>query len=257
MNTTFKRKLGQLARSVSNVPGTMPFVVWVEDKLAWWRVCGTQSRRRMFSEQMERCETTRDWLALSGRHFSMTQIDEEITRLIDMLAEQEVKTVVEIGTAQGGTSFLLMHAVSGVEFFLGLDLHVRHRSLLKGMAPEGAAFHAVDGSSYDEGTLAKVKSLLDGREIDFLLIDGDHRYEGVRADYLAYKSMVREGGLIAFHDIVPSQREDYRVIDERWSGGVPRYWEELKTTEDEVWEIVADSGQGGFGLGVLRKSPRD
>jgi hypothetical protein len=65
---------------------------------------------------------------------------------------------------------------------------------------------------------AALRAALDGRSIDLLLIDGDHRYEGVKHDYETYSKYVRPGGLIAFHDIV--KHNDERV-------GVHKLWAEL------------------------------
>ncbi len=36
--------------------------------------------------------------------------------------------------------------------------------------------------------------------IDLLFIDGDHAYEGVRADWEAYKHLLRAGAVVVFHD---------------------------------------------------------
>jgi predicted O-methyltransferase YrrM len=79
--------------------------------------------------------------------------------------------------------------------------------------------------------------------VDFLFVDGDHEYEGVVKDYELYAPLVRPGGLIAFHDIVPG--------DEEVVGGVPRFWEELKGSH-ETTELVESLDQGGYGIGVLR-----
>jgi cephalosporin hydroxylase len=38
--------------------------------------------------------------------------------------------------------------------------------------------------------------------IDVLLIDGDHSYEGVKADYEKYMPFVKDGGVILIHDIL-------------------------------------------------------
>jgi len=37
-------------------------------------------------------------------------------------------------------------------------------------------------------------------KIDFLFIDADHSYEGVKADFEAWSPKVKEDGIIAFHD---------------------------------------------------------
>lgn len=42
------------------------------------------------------------------------------------------------------------------------------------------------------------------KPIEFLFIDGDHEYEAVEKDFLLYSPHVINGGVIAFHDIMPS-----------------------------------------------------
>ena len=83
---------------------------------------------------------------------------------------------------------------------------------------------------------------MDGRKLDFLFIDGDHRYEGVRRDFEMYGPLVRRGGIIAFHAIVPGPPENV--------GGVPRFWREIKNRYKYL-EIVKDWNQGGYGIGVI------
>jgi len=36
--------------------------------------------------------------------------------------------------------------------------------------------------------------------VDMLFIDGDHSYEGVKADWDAYKGFLKEGSIVMFHD---------------------------------------------------------
>ena len=80
-----------------------------------------------------------------------------------------------------------------------------------------------------------------GEKLDFLFIDGDHSYDGVKADFEMYAPMVRPGGLIAFHDINPDHRslrgDRYDHLEETGgvpkvegaiSGDVPRFWSDVK-----------------------------
>ena len=78
--------------------------------------------------------------------------------------------------------------------------------------------------------------------LDFLLIDGDHTYEGVKSDFEMYSSIVRKGGLIAIHDIVANtQTRDCSVN---------KFWEEVKS-KYETFEIVNSWKQGWGGIGLI------
>jgi predicted O-methyltransferase YrrM len=98
-----------------------------------------------------------------------------------------------------------------------------------------------------------VSGALQGHELDFLFVDGDHSYEGVWQDFRDYAPLVREGGLIAFHDIMPDFKTRYGIDTPAWTGGVYRFWAEIR----EQWSaisIVDKEDQDGFGIGVIRYS---
>ena len=48
-------------------------------------------------------------------------------------------------------------------------------------------------------SLDALESFKDGG-LDFIYIDGDHRYEGVLADLNGWRPKLREGGIMAGHD---------------------------------------------------------
>ena len=91
--------------------------------------------------------------------------------------------------------------------------------------------------------MAAVKTALAGDQIDLLFIDGDHTYDGVRQDFEMYGPLVREGGLIALHDIVPNPSPVCTV---------DRFWLEIKDRYP-THEIVEDWKQGTMGIGVVKK----
>ena len=106
--------------------------------------------------------------------------------------------------------------------------------------------YLIRGDSHDSRTLERVKKILGGEELDFLFIDGDHTYEGVRRDFEMYSPLVRRGGVVAFHDIVPHDR----AHDPYGQVGVPKFWSEIKSRYRHL-EIVKDWSQGWAGIGVL------
>jgi predicted O-methyltransferase YrrM len=75
-------------------------------------------------------------------------------------------------------------------------------------------------------------SMKRGGNVDFLFIDGDHRYEGVKRDFEMYSPLVRRERIIAFHDIVPEPPENV--------GGVPDFWNEIKHGFSHVEDGVRD-----------------
>ncbi len=83
--------------------------------------------------------------------------------------------------------------------------------------------------------------------IDFLFFDGDHTEVGVAVDFSLYKGLVREGGLIAFHDIQIEQPFE--------SNQVGRFWRKLP--DDLVkQEFVDHPDQVGFGIGLITVPPK-
>jgi predicted O-methyltransferase YrrM len=161
--------------------------------------------------------------------------------------------VLEIGTAQGGTLFLLTRVAADDALLVTVDEgrgsfgggYPRTLApLLRSFARARQAVRLVRGDSHSPLTLAKVRGALDDRPLDFLLIDGDHDYHGVRQDFEMYSPLVGPGGLIAFHDIVPGEATAV--------GGVPAFWREIRSHFPHE-ELVEDWSQGGYGFGLLRR----
>jgi predicted O-methyltransferase YrrM len=180
------------------------------------------------------------------------QVRSEIRALLMLLKAEPPQNVLEIGTARGGTLFLLSRVATvdarlasidlpGGEFGGGYDRV--WAPLLKALPRERQALKLLRADSHDSRTLEEARRWFDGKPLDCLLVDGDHHFEGVRRDFLMYGPLVRPGGVIAIHDIVPGR--EGRV------GGVPMFWELVKKAF-ETRELVDDWTQGGFGIGVVQ-----
>jgi predicted O-methyltransferase YrrM len=194
-------------------------------------------------------------LAREAQRRGAMQKVSEFAPLLILLARKRPQVVVEIGTYQGGSFYALCkvadpHAVllsidlPGGLFGGGYDEKALHAMQGYGMRTQSLHFLACD--SHDLSTRDAVVELLDGRPIEFLMIDGDHRYDGVRRDFELYSSLVAAGGLIAFHDILPHPRVPSCQVDVLWDNIRQRYrhFELLDPGED--W----GAGQWG-GIGVL------
>jgi predicted O-methyltransferase YrrM len=183
------------------------------------------------------------------------QIRSEIAALLELLEADPPRNVLEIGTARGGTLFLLSRVASADGNLVSIDLPGGEFGggydriwvpLLKALPRDRQRLRLLRADSHDSMTYAEVQRWLAGKPLDCLLIDGDHRFEGVRRDFLMYGPLVRRGGLIAFHDIVPGPEETV--------GGVPRFWR-IVTQVYETHELVEDWDQSGYGIGVVRVPP--
>jgi predicted O-methyltransferase YrrM len=187
-----------------------------------------------------------------GGRLRAVQAQDEIVWLLEMIRDLAPRRVLEIGTANGGTLFLWTRVAAPNAYLVSVDMcplgllgrHSAFALLCRGFARDRQRIDLVFGKdSHDERTRDDVQLLFGNQRVDFLFIDGDHSYEGVTRDFKLYSSLVRPGGLVAFHDVAP------RVPA---GTGVPQFWAELKTAHDTM-ERVAPV-EPSYGIGGLARS---
>lgn len=195
----------------------------------------------------------------SSHFFRPLQKRAEILRLVEILRELGPVAICEIGAAGGGTTFLLAHASPADAVIITVDLAFpeKRKAALRQFALPGQKLVCLQADSHLPESLTAVKESLAGRSLDVLYLDGDHSYEGVKADFELFSPLVRPGGLIVFHDIVPDFKSRYGIETSSYVGGVPQFWKELKASYQRVEELVEDSTQDGFGIGILHWEARD
>lgn len=211
----------------------------------------TPSAWKRGRERVLRESSAETLLELAGSEFGITQVRSEITGLIGRPRELAPKTIVEVGTHKGGNSFLFCHAVPSAQRVVGVDLCVQNGAKLVHFVRPGQRYFPLHGDSQTAAMKARVQSRLGGSTVDFLFIDGDHSYKGVKADYELYSPLVRSGGIIALHDIVPDHRTRFGRETGCYAGEVHQFWAELKRTH-AVEELIDDAEQDGFGIGLIR-----
>lgn len=178
----------------------------------------------------------------------------EFSRLVRLVAKRKPSVVLEIGTMHGGTLWAWCRLAAKDSLLISVDLpggdfgggyEHSHAKKLRSYARGRQRLDLLAGDSHDFGTLRRVQQVLGGRIVDLLFIDGDHTYEGVRRDFAMYGPLVGEGGLVAFHDVLPCRPED---------GDVNRLWEQVKGdyTYEEMLDESDVSWRGPWGgIGVL------
>jgi predicted O-methyltransferase YrrM len=196
--------------------------------------------REMVTETFNYCDS----------FLSPIQVIDELAQLLDDVKSVHPQTVLEIGTHRGGTLYLWTRLAQPNATLISIDLpggkfgggYSPFRiPIYKKFARASQQIHLLRADSHAATTLEKTKRLFAGRRIDFLFIDGDHTYEGVKNDYQMYSPLVRSGGLIVFHDIAGNYADTQ----------VKSFWDTLKPAHVHR-EYIANHG-GQYGIGLLQK----
>jgi hypothetical protein len=135
---------------------------------------------------------------IKAHQLGIQQVRSEIKEFVEVILKRGLnKRVLEIGLGYyGGTHMLwrqLFDEVITVEYSHPVMWKFKLRERVNGKSK------IIMGNSHNLKVRQKVKLF---RPFDLLFIDGDHTYSGIKADYLLYNSLVKKGGVVAFHDSV-------------------------------------------------------
>jgi hypothetical protein len=144
------------------------------------------------------------------------QVPEELADLVVHLQGRPYANYLEIGAAAGGTARFLRDALE-VPYVCIIDdnQHPKH-GLRSTIIPDATEWI---GNSHDPACAEFLAGL--GRKFDLVMIDGDHRHEGVAADLAMVLPHLSSQAVILLHDItnepgVRRLREEIR--NELWPG---------------------------------------
>jgi predicted O-methyltransferase YrrM len=189
--------------------------------------------------------------AFAEAEIGIVQKPEEIRWLFELVRAEQPRVVLEIGLGFGGTFFLWSRAAAPDAHLLAIDTKPVGRlgmwssfSLVRrGFAVGSQRITLLmDSDSHSETTQQRIATLLDGRAVDFLFIQGDRSSEGVWQDFKTYSPFVAPGGLIAFPEISQNPAERTK--------GFAQFWREFTVDHDTDERVV--NGEPGFGIGVYR-----
>ena len=195
-----------------------------------------------------------------SKKFKIQQKKNEWIPFIEYLLKQnQINYTLEIGCYDGGTTASLSHITKNLitidqpnparfdtnKYNFG-DSNIFGTELLKTLTK----FNYISGDSHSKNTYDKVVELLMGNKLDLLFIDGDHSYEGVKKDFEMYSCLVKDGGLIAFHDIHESS------FHESHGCFVHKFWKEIKNNFEnkKIFYCNQDENSVWGGIGVIIKN---
>jgi len=184
-----------------------------------------------------------------------SQNEEEFVELLQIFKNLSPAAVIEIGSLYGWSlKHWMFNSIDGAEI-LSIDYPVRdfcgpadpravvQDRIKKEEWPQWSRdsrtkLYYIEGRSQDARVVEKAIGMFPSG-VDFLFIDGDHSFEGVKQDYLLYSQLVKQGGVIALHDIAENE-----------PGGVHNFWTQLKELTPHYKEIKHDPKKEK-GIGVI------
>ena len=123
----------------------------------------------------------------------------------------------EVGRFKGGSTFLIAAAMDESSTLDSYDIH-----LISYLVDSKNSKELVNGSVLDNELIKILKQFdlndrvnlivensnnarLTNEYYDLVIIDGDHSYDGVKKDFLHWKSSLKRNGHIFFHDAVKTR----------------------------------------------------
>ena len=175
----------------------------------------------------------------------------EFVELVRMYQAAKPHYTVEIGTWHGGSLwYWLQHAQPGAHV-ISVDTGPAtwgppepdfDTSQWYDWVPEGVYLHKITGNSRAHDVQAQVGYLCP-EGIDWLFIDGDHSYEGVKWDFMTYGPRVNKGGVICFHDLITPAGQPHIQVG--------RLWKEIRQAGYVTRELYSERNQQSMGIGVV------
>lgn len=166
---------------------------------------------------------------------------EELHLVAEKVAASDPDIVLEIGTGRGGTLYVwARHLCASRIITVDYSLQTSKMAVLFDAFSPTTSIEFVRG--YSQNVAPDVRAAVGDEAVDFLFLDGDPTYEGVKREFELYAPLVAEGGVIAVHDIV----EDHPNVDEEKH----RFWSEL-VEEYETEELVVSGERRKRGVGFV------
>jgi predicted O-methyltransferase YrrM len=172
---------------------------------------------------------------------------DELRRFVSMAVDLDVRRYLEIGSRNGDSFYAVMANLRPGAFGMSIDLPETSETmsrmastLMELRTYHGQQFNLFYGSSTSFPARCAARVLA---PFDLILIDGDHTYDGVSADWRNYSNL---GTVVVVHDI---------DAPDGWkSSGLPnevgRFWRDLQENlrPAVINEFITPGSKMGYGV---------
>ena len=127
----------------------------------------------------------------------------------ELLDDHGVKVGVEMGVLLGEYSWGLLHS-SKIETLYSVDKWSSKRKWWDDVHRRTAGYVLSEFGSRSQiiqGDSCEVAAQFADQSLDFVYIDGNHRYKGIKRDFRCWYPKVKVGGIVAGHDWVREEDE--------------------------------------------------
>lgn len=204
-------------------------------------------------EMQAQADDFREWLTIeqaiaSLKHFECQQNPKELEAMLSFVDGKS--SLLEIGSNYGGTLWRMAKVLAPKSKVVSVDLPSDTHAIVRPVvslkancqkiANLGHDVELILGDSHRKEIIERVRQWA---PYDFIFIDGDHSYEGVKRDWLDYGPM---GKIVGFHDTNGGE------------AGCVKFWNELKADGSHNMrdihypQYIEDLGQWmNLGIGIV------
>lgn len=178
------------------------------------------------------------WIGATNRKIQQIKEEWEWLILTGVKPWAYSQNILEIGCYDGGSTWYLSHFAKNM---ITIDNHNPCRFDIDEMKKNHfGTYDYIGGDSHDP----KMNEHFGKFDWDFVFIDGDHSYEGVKADFYNILPYLKKNTRVAFHDIVIS---DFHHTHGCYVG---EFWEDLKEEypATKFEEFKTNSEWAGIGI---------
>lgn len=178
------------------------------------------------------------------------QLRKEFSPLLSRVKELAPRSYLEIGTARGDSFHEIVSHMPPGSRAVAVDMPQQQwglkdsgrmlRAAVTDLNKKGYDCYVIWGDSTSPEVVGRVRAFA---PYDLVFIDGDHSYEGVKADFENYG---RLGRTVVFHDTADPGRPNKRGETIQ----VSKFWEEVKTLHPHE-DFVDGEAPAPMGIGVL------